>query len=57
MSLNESTKLVRKTLAHMLYKPSIKVAAGMFTSELGFLAMKRGQTNPKQGNGNSLEVQ
>jgi 8-oxo-dGTP diphosphatase len=49
MSLNDATKLVRKTLAHMLYKPSIKVAAGMFTSELGFLAMKRGPNEPKAG--------
>ena len=49
ISLKESKNLVRKTLSHMLYKPSIKVAAGMFTSEQGFLAMKRGFDEPKAG--------
>ena len=33
----------------MLYKPSIQVAAGIFTSESGFLAMKRGEDEPKSG--------
>ena len=44
-----ATTLVRKILAHMLYKPSIKVAAGIFTSEKGFLAMRRGENEPKPG--------
>ena len=49
MPMNESKKLVRQVLAHMLYKPSIQVAAGMFTSEHGFLAMKRSEGEPKAG--------
>ena len=49
LSLKEASKLVRTVLAHMLYKPSIQVAAGIFTSEHGFLAMKRGDTEPKAG--------
>lgn len=49
MSIREATKLVRKMLAHMLYKPSIQVAAGMFLSEKGFLAMRRGEDEPKSG--------
>ena len=32
MSVKEASKLVRRVLAHMLYKPSIQVAAGIFTS-------------------------
>ena len=47
MSMKEAAKLVRMVLAHMLYKPSIQVAAGIFTSEHGFLAMKRGEDEPK----------
>jgi 8-oxo-dGTP diphosphatase len=49
MSIHEATKLVRKMLAHMLYKPSIQVAAGVFLSENGFLAMRRGEDEPKPG--------
>ena len=49
MSLKEASKLVRTVLAHMLYKPSIQVAAGIFISEHGFLAMKRGDNEPKAG--------
>jgi pyrrolidone-carboxylate peptidase len=49
LSKQDASKLVRQILAHMLYKPSIQVAAGMFTSEHGFLAMKRGKHEPKPG--------
>ena len=49
MSVKEASKLVRRVLAHMLYKPSIQVAAGIFTSESGFLAMKRGEDEPQAG--------
>lgn len=49
LSKQDASKLVRQMLAHMLYKPSIQVAAGMFTSEHGFLAMKRGENEPKAG--------
>ena len=49
MSIHDSIKLVRMMLAHMLYKPSIQVAAGMFLSDQGFLAMKRGENEPKAG--------
>ena len=49
MPVKEASKLVRRILAHMLYKPSIQVAAGIFTSESGFLAMKRGEDEPKAG--------
>jgi len=49
LSKQDASKLVRKMLAHMLYKPSIQVAAGIFTSERGFLAMKRGKDEPKAG--------
>ena len=49
MSVKEASKLVRRVLAHMLYKPSIQVAAGIFTSESGFLAMRRGENEPKAG--------
>ncbi len=48
-SSQDATNLIRKILAHMLYKPSIKVAAGIFTSEEGFLAMRRGEDEPKPG--------
>ena len=48
-SNQKATNLIRKILAHMLYKPSIKVAAGIFTSEKGFLAMRRGDEEPKPG--------
>ncbi|MBJ14924.1 MAG: hypothetical protein CMB70_06110 [Euryarchaeota archaeon] len=48
-SNQNATNLIRKILAHMLYKPSIKVAAGIFTSEKGFLAMRRGDDEPKPG--------
>ena len=48
-SSQNATNLIRKILAHMLYKPSIKVAAGIFTSEEGFLAMRRGENEPKPG--------
>ena len=49
LSVKEASKLVRTVLAHMLYKPSIQVAAGIFSSESGFLAMKRGKDEPKAG--------
>lgn len=49
LSHKEASKLVHTVLAHMLYKPSIQVAAGIFTSERGFLAMKRGNDEPKAG--------
>ena len=49
VSIHDATKLVRKMLAHMLYKPSMQVAAGMFLSENGFLAMRRGEDEPKSG--------
>ena len=49
LSKQDATKLVRQMLAHMLYKPSIRVAAGMFTSNKGILAMKRGPNEPKAG--------
>ena len=48
-SSQDATNLIRKILAHMLYKPSIKVAAGIFTSPEGFLAMRRGENEPKPG--------
>jgi len=49
LPVKEATKVVRTVLAHMLYKPSIQVAAGIFTSENGFLGMKRGEDEPKAG--------
>ena len=48
-SKKDSIKLIRQILAHMLYKPVIRVAAGMFTSEQGFLAMKRSKSEPQPG--------
>ena len=48
-SQKDATSLIRQLLAHMLYKPSIRVAAGIFTSEEGFLAMRRSDDEPKPG--------
>ena len=48
-SQQDATTLIRQLLAHMLYKPLIRVAAGIFTSEEGFLAMRRGDDEPKPG--------
>lgn len=48
-SQKDATSLIRNMLAHMLYKPSIRVAAGIFLSDKGFLAMRRGDDEPKPG--------
>ncbi len=60
LSITDAMKLVRKMLSHMLYKPSIQVAAGIFLSGQGFLAMKRAENEPKAGKwefpGGTIEV-
>jgi 8-oxo-dGTP diphosphatase len=60
LSIADAMKLVRNMLSHMLYKPSIQVAAGIFLSDQGFLAMKRGENEPKAGKwefpGGTIEV-
>ena len=48
-SVMDAKSLVRNVLSHMLYKPSIRVAAGVFQSEKGILAMRRGEDEPKPG--------
>ena len=48
-SKRDAAKLVRKILAHMLYKPQIQVSAGVIHDERGFLAMKRSENQPSPG--------
>ena len=45
----EGIQLIRDVISHMLYRPSIQVAAGVFHSETQFLAMQRANSEPKPG--------
>tara|TARA_B100001175_G_scaffold306614_1_gene304917 strand:- start:560 stop:1603 length:1044 start_codon:yes stop_codon:yes gene_type:complete len=49
LTISEGIQLIRDVISHMLYRPSIQVAAGVFHSETQFLAMQRANSEPKPG--------
>ena len=46
---SDGIQLIRDVIAHMLYRPSIQVAAGIFHSETQYLAMQRSDSEIGKG--------
>lgn len=49
LAISDGIQLIRDVISHMLYRPSIQVAAGVFHSETQFLAMQRSDSEPGSG--------
>jgi len=49
MATSDGIQLIRDVISHMLYRPSIHVAAGVFHSETQFLAMQRSDSELGSG--------
>jgi 8-oxo-dGTP diphosphatase len=49
LSTSDGIQMIRDVISHMLYRPSIQVAAGVFHSKTQFLAMQRSDSEPGSG--------